>query len=97
MTKNFADQERYIAVEGLDKALEVAKVLLKNDYEVFMECDDCDIWCVHYNYAKYKQYSNASFYRISDADAALLEAAHDEQTKEDSVDDTPTEEDDVND
>jgi len=73
MTKNFAEEEKYISVKGIDNALEVAKVLLKNDYEVFIELDDCDVYCVHFNHAKYKHYGNASFYRITEEDAELLE------------------------
>lgn len=77
MTKNFADEEKYITVRGYYKnALEVAGVLLKNDYEVFIELDDCGIYCVHYSDAKYKGYGNAAFYRISEEDVATLEAAH---------------------
>lgn len=74
MTRNFADEESYIAVEGIDNALEVAKVLLKNDYEVFIELDDCDIYCVHFADAKYKNFGNAGFYRISEDDVAYLES-----------------------
>lgn len=74
MTKNFADEERYISVEGVDAALEVAKVLLKNDYEVFIELDDCNIYCVHYAQAKYKHFGNAAFYRITEEDVETLES-----------------------
>lgn len=68
MTNNLRDSEKYIAVRGMDNAMEVAKVLLKNGYEVFVELDDCDIYCVHYAYAKYKGFGNAAFYRISEED-----------------------------
>ena len=73
MTKNFADEEKYISVNGVDAALEVAKVLLKNDYEVFIERDDCNVYCVHYAYAKYKNYGNAGFYRITEEDVQTLD------------------------
>ena len=75
MTKNFVDEERYISVRGIDNAMEVAKVLLKNGYEVFVELDDCDIYCVHYAEAKYRHFGNAAFYRISEEDVERLEAA----------------------
>lgn len=73
MTKHFADEGKYIAVRGMDNAMEVAKILLKNGYEVFVELDDCDIYCVHYAYAKYKGFGNAAFYRISEAQAEVLD------------------------
>ena len=38
--------ERYVAVEGLDNALEMAKMLIKNDYQVMVQLDDCDIYIV---------------------------------------------------
>ena len=78
MTKNFADEEKYISVNGVDAALEVAKVLLKNDYEVFIERDDCNVYCVHYAYAKNKNYGNAGFYRITEEDVQTLECKHSE-------------------
>lgn len=40
--------ERYVAVEGLENALEMAKVLIKNDYQVMVQLDDCDIYIVAY-------------------------------------------------
>lgn len=82
MTRNFADEEQYIAVEGIDNAMEVAKVLLKNDYEVFIELDDCDIYCVHFADAKYKNLGNAGFYRISEDDVNYLESKRSETNAE---------------
>ena len=75
MTNNLRDTEKYIAVKGMDNAMEVAKILLKNGYEVFVELDDCDIYCVHYAYAKYKRFGNAAFYRISEDDLDAIYAA----------------------
>ena len=72
MTKNFADEEKYISVNGVDDALKVAKVLLKNDCEVFIERDDCNVYCVHYAYAKYKNFGNDVFYRITEEDVETL-------------------------
>ena len=79
MTKNFAEEEKYISVNGVDAALEVAKVLLKNDYEVFIELDDCNVYCVHYADAKYKNFGNAAFYRITAEDVETLEGKHYEE------------------
>jgi hypothetical protein len=82
MTNNLRDSEKYIAVTGIDNAMELAKVLLKNGYEVFVELDDCEIYCVHYAYAKYKGFGNAAFYRISEEDLDAIymaEAAKEEE------------------
>ena len=78
MTQHFAERDRYIAVEGIDAAMEIAKVLIKNDYEVHIELDDCDIYVVHYAHAKYTGYGNAGFYRITAEQAELLESQPEE-------------------
>ena len=78
MTKNFADEEKYVSVNGLDTALGVAEKKKKNGYEVFIELDDCNVYCVHYAYAKNKNYGNAGFYRISEEDAETLYCKHSE-------------------
>lgn len=38
--------KEYIAVEGVDKAIELAKIIAKNHYKVCFYEDDCDIWLV---------------------------------------------------
>lgn len=68
MTKNLRDNEKYVALRGVDNAMELARFLLRNGYEVFVELDDCDIYCVHYAEAKYRNLGNATFYRISEED-----------------------------
>lgn len=40
--------ERYIAVEGLDKAMKLAKVLIECDQQVMIQLDDVDIYIVAY-------------------------------------------------
>ena len=40
--------EKYITVEGREKALEIADVLLENNYQVFIQHDDLDIWLIGY-------------------------------------------------
>lgn len=68
MTQNYVEAERYISVKGIDNAMEVAKVLLKNDYEVFIEAEDLDIYGVHFAEAKYLDYGNPTFYRMRTED-----------------------------
>ena len=68
MTNNLRDKDRYVSLRGVDNAMELAKFLLRNGYEVFVELDDCDIYCVHYAEAKYRDLGNAAFYRISEED-----------------------------
>ena len=40
----------YIAVEGQAAALELAGVLLKNNYQVFIQYDDCNIFLVSWEH-----------------------------------------------
>lgn len=68
MTYNYVEPEKYISVHGMDNAMEVAKLLLKNDYEVFIELDDCDIYIVHFAEAKYNNFGNPAFYRVTEED-----------------------------
>ena len=38
----------YIAVKGLDNAMDLAKSLIKADQQVMVQLDDCDIYIVAY-------------------------------------------------
>ena len=38
----------YVAVKGKDNALKIAAALLEQDYQVFIQLDDCDIYVVAY-------------------------------------------------
>ena len=37
-----------LEIEGMDNALKVAKTLLEQDYQVFVQLEDCDIYIVSY-------------------------------------------------
>lgn len=65
MTRNFVDAEKYVSVDGIENALKVAKVLLETGHEVFIELDDCDIYCIHFNNSKCS-YDVGGFYRLSE-------------------------------
>lgn len=38
----------YIAVEGVEAALKVARTLIEQDYQVMVQLDDCDIYIISY-------------------------------------------------
>lgn len=38
----------YIAVEGVEAALKVARTLIEQDYQVMVQLDDCDVYIVSY-------------------------------------------------
>lgn len=54
---------KYLTAKGLDGALEIARVLIKNGYQVFIQEDELDIYIVGYTY-------NDS--RLGDPEFALL-------------------------
>ena len=39
-----------IDVEGLDRALKVARTLIEADYQVMIQLDDCDVYVISYNH-----------------------------------------------
>ena len=41
-------KENVIEVHGMDTALKVAKTLLEQDYQVFVQLEDCDVYIVSY-------------------------------------------------
>ena len=38
--------DTYLSAKGLDNAMEVAKILLHNDYQVMIQHDDCDVYII---------------------------------------------------
>lgn len=41
-------KQNVIEVHGMNNALKVAKTLLEQDYQVFVQLDDCDVYIVSY-------------------------------------------------
>ena len=41
-------KKNVLEIEGMDNALKVAKTLLEQDYQVFVQLEDCDIYIVSY-------------------------------------------------
>ena len=62
-------KQNVIEVHGMDNALKVAKALLQQDYQVFVQLDDCDIYIVSY------AFNNPN---LDGARFALLEADEEE-------------------
>lgn len=62
-------RQNVIEVHGMDNALKVAKALLEQDYQVFVQLDDCDVYIVSY------AFNNPN---LDGARFALLEADEEE-------------------
>ena len=43
-------KKNVLEIEGMDNALKVAKTLLEQDYQVFVQLEDCNIYIVSYAY-----------------------------------------------
>lgn len=43
-------KKNVLEIKGMDNALNVAKTLLKQDYQVFVQLEDCNIYIVSYAY-----------------------------------------------
>ena len=38
--------DKYLSAKGLDNAMEIAKILIQNDYQVMVQLDDCDVYII---------------------------------------------------
>ena len=45
---NMLIRNNVLEIEGMDNALKVAKTLLEQDYQVFVQLEDCNIYIVSY-------------------------------------------------
>ena len=61
----------YISVEGKDNALKIAAALLEQDYQVFIQLDDCDIYIVAYA-SNDTRYGGDEFAKLNDEEQELI-------------------------
>lgn len=90
ITKNWdGGSSGAISVEGLDNAMALAKMLIKNNYQVVIAEDDCDIFVIAYS--ENAEWNDSSFALITDDEAAQLEmdreAAKDDNGEDEDNDD----------
>ena len=63
--------ENYVAVKGKDNALKIATALLEQDYQVFIQLDDCDIYIVAYA-DNDTRYGGDQFAKLNDEEQELI-------------------------
>lgn len=68
---NYLLKDKYIAVEGKDNALKIAAALIEQDYQVFIQLDDCDIYIVAYT-DNNTSCGGAEFALLDDEEQALV-------------------------
>lgn len=76
--------DRYIAVEGKDNALKVAATLIEQDYQVFIQLDDCDIYIVAYT-RNNCEYGGDEFALLDDDEFELVSAHRYDKANETAV------------
>lgn len=61
----------YISVEGKDSALKIAATLLEQDYQVFIQLDDSDIYIVAYT-SNDTRYGGDEFAKLNDEEQEII-------------------------
>ena len=75
----------YISVEGKDNALKIAAALLEQDYQVFIQLDDCDIYIVAYT-SNDTRYGGDEFAKLNDEEQELIMEHRNDKENKDAID-----------
>lgn len=74
----------YIAVKGKDNALKIAEALLEQDYQVFIQLDDCDIYVVAYT-GNDTRYGGDEFAKLNDDEQELVQDYRADKEDKDAI------------
>ena len=74
----------YIAVKGKDNALKIAAALLEQDYQVFIQLDDCDIYVVAYT-GNDTRYGGDEFAKLNDEEQELIQDYRADKEDKDAI------------
>ena len=77
--------EKYISVEGKDNALKIAAALLEQDYQVFIQLDDCDIYIVAYT-SNDTRYGGDEFAKLNDEEQEIIMEHRNDIENKDAID-----------
>lgn len=61
----------HISVDGKDNALKIAAALLEQDYQVFIQLDDCNVYVVAYT-SNDTRYGGDEFAKLNDEEQELI-------------------------
>lgn len=75
----------YISVEGKDNALKIAATLLEQDYQVFIQLDDCNIYIVAYT-SNDTRYGGDEFAKLNDEEQELIMEHRNDIENKDAID-----------
>ena len=74
----------YIAVQGKDNALKIAEALLEQDYQVFIQLDDCNIYVVAYT-GNDTRYGGDEFAKLNDEEQELIQDYRADKEDKDAI------------
>lgn len=74
----------YIAVEGKDNALKIAATLLEQDYQVFIQLDDCNVYVVAYT-SNDTRYGGDEFAKLNDEEQELIMGHRNDKEDSDAI------------
>ena len=75
----------YISVEGKDNALKIAAALLEQDYQVFIQLDDCNIYIVAYT-SNDTRYGGDEFAKLNDEEQEIIMEHRNDMESKDAID-----------
>ena len=75
----------YISVAGKDNALKIAATLLEQDYQVFIQLDDCDIYIVAYT-SNDTRYGGDEFAKLNDEEQEIIIDHRNDKENKDAID-----------
>ena len=77
--------KEYISVEGKDNALKIAAALLEQDYQVFIQLDDCDIYIVAYT-SNDTRYGGDEFAKLNDEEQEIIMEHRNDMESKNAID-----------
>ena len=75
----------YISVAGKDNALKIAAALLEQDYQVFIQLDDCDIYIIAYT-SNDTRYGGDEFAKLNDEEQEIIMDHRNDKENKDAID-----------
>ena len=75
----------YISVEGKDNALKIAAALLEQDYQVFIQLDDSDVYVVAYT-SNDTRYGGDEFAKLDDEEQEIIMEHRNDMESKDAID-----------
>ena len=75
----------YISVAGKDNALKIAATLLEQDYQVFIQLDDCDIYIVAYT-SNDTRYGGDEYAKLNDEEQEIIMDHRNDKENKDAID-----------